>query len=70
MNNATFVPEQPVKMLRVEITAKEAHLLKILRKYPFGKIMVHKANGMLVRVEPTESTLLNEEAGLDLAIEE
>ena len=65
-----FVTNQPTKKLKVEITAKEAHLLKVLRKYTFGKIVVHKANGVLVRVEPTESTLLDEKEGLDLAIEE
>ena len=65
-----FVTEQTTEKIKVEITAREAHLLKVIRKYPFGKIVIHKANGILVRVEPTESTLLDEKEGLDLAIEE
>jgi hypothetical protein len=63
----TFAPFKQEKLLRVEITAREAHLLKVLRKYPFGKIIVHKANGVLIRIEPNESQLINEDDGLDLA---
>jgi len=63
----TFTPNIAEKHLRIEVTAKEAHLIKVLRKYSFGKIMVYKANGVLIRVEPNESQLLNEDDGLDLA---
>lgn len=68
MNNQ-FTPNRPEKMIKVEISAREAHLLKILRKYNFGKIMVFKANGVLVRVEPTESRILNEEEGIDISLD-
>ena len=61
-----MLPKQAEKTIDVIITAREAHLLKVLRKYDFCKIMVHKMNGLLVRVEPTESTLLNEQDGLDI----
>ena len=61
-----LVPKQPEKKIIAKISLREAHLLKVLRKYEFGKIIVHKMNGLLVRVEPNESQLLNEEAGLDL----
>lgn len=60
-----FVPEQPEKKMKVEITALEAHLLKCLRDCFFGRITVHKANGILIRVEPTKSILLSEEKGMD-----
>lgn len=63
MNNV-FAPSQPEKRVTVVITAKEAHLIVILRKYQFGKILVHKADGKLIRVEPNESQLLSEEEGL------
>ena len=59
----TFEPYKPEKKTKVEITAKEAHLLKCLKKCSFGKIIVHKANGVLVRVESSESVLLSEEEG-------
>lgn len=62
----TFTPQLPERTVTVRITAKEAHLIMVLRKYPFGKVIVHKANGMLVRVEPTESQVLSEEEGLKL----
>ena len=66
MNNS-LVPKQPEKMIIARISLREAHLLKVLRKYEFGKIIVHKMNGILVRAELNESLLIKEdEAGLDL----
>jgi len=64
----TFVPYKAEKMVIVEISAKEAHLIKSLRSHEFGQFVVHKANGMLVRLEIKDSQLLDEEAGLDIAI--
>ncbi len=64
-----FVPSKPEKMIHAEISAKEANLIKILRKYPFGKFVVHKANNLLVRIEIQDSQLIEEKNGLDLAIE-
>lgn len=61
-----FNPPKPEKMMTVVITAREAHLLKVLRSINFGKIIVQKMNGQLVRVEPSESVLLTEEEGLTL----
>lgn len=62
-----FAPQQPEKKVVVEITAREAHCLKKLRESAFGKIIVHKANGIIVRVESTESQMINETDGLDLS---
>jgi len=64
-----FVPHKPEKMIKVEISAKEAFLIKTLRNYPYGKFMVHKLNGILVRVEINDSKMIDEKSGLDLAIE-
>jgi len=50
----------------MQITAKEAHLLKVLRSINFGKIIVQKLNGQLVRVEPSVSIILSEQEGLTL----
>lgn len=49
------------------ITAREAHLLMLLRKYAFGRIVIHKANGQLIRIEPTFTELISDSEGLDLA---
>jgi len=65
-----FAPEQPQRKVVVEITAREAHLIKIIRKCSFGKIVVHIANGLVVRAEPNESQLINEVDGLDLKVED
>ena len=63
-----FVPEQPEKMIQAEISAKEANLIRKLRKYSFGKFVVHKVNGVLVRVEINDSQMIDEKGGLELAI--
>jgi len=64
----TFEPHTPEKTIQVEITAREASLLKTLRPYSFGKFTVHKANGLLIRVESNESILIDEKEGLILEI--
>jgi len=64
-----FVPARPEKTIRVEVTAKEGHLLKCLRQYSFGKFTIHKANGKLVRIEASESILLTEEEGEKLVFD-
>lgn len=64
-----FVPYKPEKMIQAKISAKEAYLIKILRKYPYGKFVIHKAEGLLMRVEINDSKLIDEKGGLDLAIE-
>jgi hypothetical protein len=66
--NEPFVPYKPEKMIQAEISAKEADLIKKLRKYKFGKFLVHKVNGVLVRVEINDSQMIEEDGGLDLAI--
>lgn len=54
-------------MIIARISLREAHLLKVLRKYDFGKIIVHKMNGMLVRVELNESLLIKEDEEVTLS---
>ena len=68
--NKPFVPELPEKIITIKASGKEANLIKILRKYPFGKFVVHKVNGVLVRIEINDSRMIKEENGLDLAIDE
>jgi len=63
-----FVPSRPEKMITIEVSGKEADLIKKLRGYSFGKFTVHKANNLLVRVEIQDSQMIKEENGLDLAI--
>jgi len=56
-----FVPHQKEKIVSVNITVREAILLQKLRGFPFGKILVHKAEGMIIRIEPTHSVLIDPE---------
>ena len=66
MTNNPFIPSKPEEMITVKISGKEADLINILRKYPFGKFVIHKASGLLVRIEIQDSRLIKEENGLDL----
>jgi hypothetical protein len=54
----TFSPHTPEKKISVQITEREAVLLTKLRAFPFGKVLVHKAEGLIVRIEPTNSILI------------
>lgn len=63
-----FEPHKEEVSFRAMITAREASLLKALRKYSFGKFTIHKANGILIRLESNESILIDEKEGLILEI--
>lgn len=67
MDDKEYKPFEPEKTIQVVITRREAILLQKLRKYPFGKIMVHKMNGVIVRVEPQSSELIDESEEIDLS---
>jgi len=54
----TFVPEIPERYVSVNITEREAVLLAKLRKYSFGHFIVHKAKGLILRLEINDSQLI------------
>ena len=60
MSNAKpFVPNKPEEKVNVTITVREAVLLQKLRAFPYGKILVHKAEGIIIRIEPTNSIIID-----------
>jgi hypothetical protein len=61
-----FAPNKPEKLVVLKITRREAVLLQKLRRYPFGKFTIHKANGLLVRVEINDSQLIEENTEIDI----
>ena len=61
-----FVPHRPQEEVVIKVTKREALLLKKLRKYVFGKFTIHKANGLLIRIEIEESQIINEDDYIDL----
>ena len=67
MEDKEYKPFEPEKTVEVKIFRREAVLLQKLRKYPFGKIIVHKMNGIIVRVEPQSSELIDETDEIDLS---
>lgn len=62
--NPQSIQEQLVK---ITVTAKEAHMIKIIRTVTYGEVVVKKANGEPIRVEKKETTLLKNEEGIGLA---
>ena len=56
----TFNPPKQENKTTMEITVKELNLIKLLRGVSFGKVVVQKMNGQLVRVETSVSTLLED----------
>lgn len=67
MEDKQYKPFETEKTVDVTIFRREAILLQKLRKYPFGKIMVHKMNGVIVRVEPQSSELIQGDEEIDLS---
>lgn len=61
-----FVPHKPEEMVLVKITKKEATLLQKLRRYAFGQFTVFKTSGVLVRIEITDSQMIDENTEIDL----
>jgi len=61
-----FVPHKKQETIVVKISKKEADLLVRLRRYPFGKFVVHKANNILVRIEIRDSQLIDGDGEIDL----
>ncbi len=55
-----FQPATPERMVQMEVSVRERQMIKNLRKYPFGKITVHKAENLIVRLEAIESVLISE----------
>lgn len=66
MEDKTFKPHEPEKTIEVIITRREAVLLQRLRKYAFGKIVVHKMNGLVIRIEPQSSELIDPDQDVEL----
>jgi len=62
----TFAPHKAQEEVLVKITKREAILVQKLRKYVFGKFIIHKANGLLVRLEINDSQLIEEDTEIDL----
>lgn len=65
-SNQGFKPYKPEQKVVVTITKKEAVLISKMRKHLYGKFTIHKANGILSRIEINDSQLLEEDTEVDL----
>jgi len=54
-----FKPHQPEEMIKIEVSTREAQMIMILRKYQYGKFLIHKMNGKPSRIEATDSVLID-----------
>jgi hypothetical protein len=62
----TFTSSKPEEDILVRITKREAVLVGKLRKYPFGKFIIHKVNGLVIRLEVNDSQLVEPDSPIDL----
>lgn len=65
-NPNDFQPYKPEIKKVVEITAREVALIKKLRQFGFGKFLVYKANNLIIRVESTSSSIIDEDDEIEL----
>lgn len=63
-----FKPVPQQTRFCIEVTSKEAQLIKRLRQYRFGHFIVHKQDNQLIRVEIGESIILDGSEGEELAV--
>lgn len=66
-NNGQFKPYTPEKFVVCSITKREMVLLDKLRKHAYGKFIIHKISGVLVRVEINDSQLIEEDSNVSLS---
>ena len=66
MAAAPYQPFKEEEIITVRITKREAILVQKMRKYVFGKIIVSKANGLIVRMEVTDSHLIDESIKIEI----
>lgn len=62
----TFVPYKPETMRTMEVSVREAQVIDIIRKTSFGKFTVHKANGVIVRIERDESIMITDDEKVEM----
>lgn len=62
----SFAPHKPEKKVVASISVREADLLQKLRRYPFGKFVVHKIGNILIRVEINDSQIINDNNEINL----
>lgn len=65
-DDQAFKPYKPEKTVEAVITTREASLLDKLRKHAYGKFLVHKVNGLVIRVEINEAQLIQESDEVNL----
>jgi len=65
-NENGFKPYKPEEKMIASITKREAVLIAKLRRHAYGKFLIHKINGTLVRVEINDSQLIEEDTEVNL----
>jgi hypothetical protein len=66
MPDKTFAPYTEEKKILVQLTLREAHLIKMMRLVDYGNVTIFKANKQVLRVEANKSIILNDIDGKEL----
>lgn len=61
-----FQPYKKPEKIAVVVFKKEAVLISKLRRHSYGQFVVHKANGIITRLEIKDSQLIDEDTPVDL----
>lgn len=69
MTHMPKVKIQPDDLVLVKLTALEAHLIKIIRSTPFGKIIVETVHGAPYKAVSQNSILLKADQVDDLIVQ-
>ena len=63
-----FAPHKPEEIVVCEITKREALLIQYLREISFGQFTVHKANNLIIRLEPKKSIMIDGKEDVTIAV--
>ena len=61
-----FVPHKQEEEILVKITKREAVLIQKIRKHPYGRFIVHKSDNKIIRVESTNSEIIEPDTQVEL----
>lgn len=65
-DNQQFKPYSPEPVVVCTITKREAVLISKLRRHLYGKFIVHKVNGIIMRLEINDSQLIDDQTEINL----
>jgi len=56
-----FEPNKPEEQVTVDISKREWNMLQFIRQVAYGQVVVHKLRSLIIRVESTNSIIIEED---------